>query len=226
MTLKEIVFDIRNAARAGGIVDDERISERQVAFWVNHYRALLIRRDLDKGKTISDNISQDLGCLSLIVADKAECCDLTSDCEILRTEVTLPTPIELSRMDAITYVGNIDRTKGYELTSPVMSHWDKYSRYTSKVAKAYYLNGYIYITNETFLKWINVQGIFQDPTEAGRFNTCDGEPCYTASSDYPVSSYMVPTIKQMIFQQELKLSLNTTPDVTNNAEGDPESQGR
>src|SRR5574343_483169 len=104
-SLKSIIYDIRNTARNGGIVDDERISYRQVKEWVNEYRALLIRRDLEKGRTISDNIGQDLGCVELIEVDKAECCNIESLCTIKRTRLQLPQPLELTDMDAITYVG-------------------------------------------------------------------------------------------------------------------------
>ena len=226
MTLKEIIYDIRNSARAGGITDDERVSYRQVKEWINQYRALLIRRDLDKDRTITPHIVQDLNCVKLIKVDKAECCNISSKCDVLRTESKIPVPVELALKDAIIYVGSVNKTEGYEFSSPVMSHWDKFNKYTSGIPKAYFFNGYIYITNEDFLEYINIRIIASDPTQAANFNSCTGDPCYTDESDYPVSKHMVPTIKQMIFEQELKLTLSTDPDLQNNSIGvDAKSQG-
>ncbi len=216
-TLKQIIYRIRNLARGGGISDDELVSYQNVKDWVQKYRSLLIARDLNKGHTISKNIEQDLGCVTLIEVDKAECCDLNSNCTILRTELLLPKPVELDYKDAITFVGSIEKQRSYELSSSNQSYFDTFNKYTGNVPKAYYLNGYIYITNETFLKHISVRGIFEDPQEAARFHTCSGEACYTDDSRYPISDKMIPIITDLILQKELNVVLKTTPDESNNA---------
>lgn len=219
ITKKEIIYDIRNLAKNGGVTDDDRLSHRQVSEWVDQYRALLIRQDLEKKRSVSPFIVQDLGCVDIIVVDTAECCEITSECDILRTELKLPIPLELYNKDAITYIGSVNKKEGYEISTAVGSNWDAYNKYTSKVPKAYILNNYVYITNEEFLETISIRGIFTRPTDAQRFHTCAGDPCYTDESVYPIGEHMVPILKQMILEKELRVYLSTTPDLTNNAEG-------
>lgn len=225
MTLKQIIYNIQNLAKAGGIVDDNRLSNRQVGFWVNYYRALLIRRDLDKkATTFSDNIIQDLGCVELEQVDSAECCVAPIGCYILKSKLALPKPLELSEMDAITFVGSLDSTRGYELSSSVRSNWDQYNRYTSKTPKAYFTGGHIYVTIDEAIRFIRVLGLFEDPTEASRFHHCDGDACYTEDSEYPISAWMIAPITEMILQKELNITISTSSDTTNNAQDDAEQK--
>lgn len=219
MTLKEIVYNIRNIAKNGGITDDERITYEQVRLWVQYYRALLVKREVAKGNSISDNIAQDLGCVEMKMVDCAECCQTTADCTILRTERRLPKPLEFPDKDAIMDVGRIDGTKNYELTSRVEANWSANSRYTSKVSRAFFYNGYIYVTNQPFLKYIKVRGVFEDPTDAKRFTNCNGSSCYTDDSTYPISTWMVQPLTEMILSKELNMAIQTRSDEDNNANG-------
>ena len=80
----------------------------RVYFWIKNQRALWLRNELNKNRTIDPNIVQDLGCIELELADKAECCDLEDGCKILRTNVTIPNTIELHNKTGITRVAPID----------------------------------------------------------------------------------------------------------------------
>ena len=57
-TIKEIVYDLKNIIRGGLQSDDEMISDRQIEFQVNSLRAQFIRQDINKRRTVSDNIKQ------------------------------------------------------------------------------------------------------------------------------------------------------------------------
>lgn len=220
MTLNELTYNIRNIAKAGGLVDDERLSSRQVAEWLNYYRAMFIKRDVDKGKTISDNISQDLGCVEMIQVDSAECCQAETGCMILRTKLELPKPLELNYSDSLTYVGLVGGVRGYEPSTAVRAgHWDNFNKWTSQVSKYYFQQGHVYITHKEMLKWINIKGVFEDPRDAARFSHCSGSSCWTADSEYPISAWMQPLIIEQIMQKELKLYLGTSADTINNATG-------
>jgi hypothetical protein len=206
-------------ARAGGITDDERLSSRAVKDWVNSYRAILVKRDLDKGKSISGNIVQDLGCVEMVAVDEAECCQVKSGCYIFKSVLPIPKPLELNSKDALTFVGDVNKRRGWETTSQVGSYWDQYNKYTSDIEKYYYFNEHIYVTNMDFLKFINIQGVFEDPTQAATFSKCSGEPCYTDNSEYPISRWMAPVIMDMVMKSELNLYLSTSSDQDNDASG-------
>ena len=55
-TLRELGFDLLNIMRAGRAGDVEAISLQQIQFWIKTTRATLIRQELNKGKTISENV--------------------------------------------------------------------------------------------------------------------------------------------------------------------------
>ena len=57
-TIKEIVYDLKNIIRGGLQSDDEMISDRQIEFQINSLRAQFIRQDINKRRTVSDNIKQ------------------------------------------------------------------------------------------------------------------------------------------------------------------------
>jgi hypothetical protein len=54
----EIVYNLKNVYRGGITSDDETMSDRQLIFIFNYYRAKLIREDLNKGRTIDRSIIQ------------------------------------------------------------------------------------------------------------------------------------------------------------------------
>lgn len=218
-SLKKYVYDIRNIARAGGITDDERIAYRQVAEWIRQYRSLWLVQDQAKNRTISDNVSQDLGCVEMERVDKAECCTAEEGCMILKSVLAIPTPIDYQQWDGLTYVGDISKQHGFEPSVAVRAYWDQFNKYTAKVPKYYYHQGHIYITVKQFIKYLNVKGVFEDPTDAARFATCDGDPCYTDDMSYPITGKMFAFIKEQIMRKELGMSLQTITDLDNNAQG-------
>ena len=64
-TIKEIVYDLKNIIRGGLQSDDEMISDRQIEFQVDSLRAQYIRQDINKRRSISDNIKQIIHCLEV-----------------------------------------------------------------------------------------------------------------------------------------------------------------
>jgi len=213
-TESEIVYNILNLHSGGRLSDDFIPSYNQVAFMVKYVRALLIRRDLDQNWHIHQDYSQDLGCLNLIKVDKAECCEIDLDCDILRTEVKLPKFLRLKNRLAITYVGSIDKQNAFDVILPQRAPYIKYSKYTSKVPRVYYLNGYIYVPDNHDLASINVRGILENPKDANGF-LCGDEPCYTTESEFPLPADMIQPLIELILSKEMAYMLRTAPDSEN-----------
>ena len=215
-TEREIVYNILNIHAGGRLSDDFIPSYNQIAFMVRYVRAMFIRRDLDQNWNIHPDYSQDLGCISLTKADKAECCHFNLDCEILKTSVALPKFLRLKTRLGITYVGSIDKQTAFDLILPQRAPYIKYSKYTSAIPRAYYLNNYIYIPNNNDLEAINVRGILENPKDANSF-LCDGASCYTEDSDYPLPEDMIQPLTEMVLSKELNYMLRTAPDVENDS---------
>jgi len=182
---------------------------------------LWLIQDQAKHRSISDNVTQDLGCVEVEKVDQADCCTAKAGCMILRTVNPIPKPVDLLFEDAIIYVGNVNKKEGYEQSSQVQSYWDQFNKYTAEVPKAYFANGYIYVTVKEFVKYINIKGIFEDPREAANYKHCDGTPCFTVDSNYPVTNKIIKFATEEIMKKELALTISTNPDMYNNANGIP-----
>ena len=215
-TEKEIVYNILNTHSGGKLSDDFIPSYNQVAFMVKYVRAMLIRRDANENWDINPDYYQDLGCIKLIKVDKAECCEIDLDCDILRTEIKLPKPIRLKTKVAII-VNAVDKQTTLDVILPQRSPYIKYSKYTAAIPRVYYLNGYIYVPNTLELTNLNVRAIIENPEEANSF-LCDGEFCYTADSNYPLPADMVQPLTELILSKEMNYMLKTAPDENNNSQ--------
>lgn len=220
-TLRQIYFNIMNIIRGGRQSDDELISERQMTFMVNYYRGMLIRQDYEKKRNINPDIVQDLKCVPVVLVDKADCCEIVTDCYILRTETPIPKTIEFYYNNALMYVGGVDKVHPFQISSIYESTWASGNRLTGSLEKAYLLNGYVYITSNTVLKHVNIRGIFEDPITAMEYNACNNHyTCEPYEEPYPVSASMIPIITQMIMEKELRLVLTPRSDYVGNAKED------
>lgn len=219
-TYNEIIYNLSNLYDGGIGSDDDNISNDQLIWLFNNYRAKLIREDLSKKRSIDPQIVQSLGCVRFECVDASECCDIPSYTTVLRSVLPIPKMIEGYQKNYLTYVGTVDKQTPYLITSEAQTRWSKYNKYTSKVGRAYLINDdrYLYIANAPEgLEVLNVQGIFENPEDATKFTTCAGEPCFTRDEDYPISAHMIPIINSLITQADLRLLSSTTPDSTNDA---------
>jgi hypothetical protein len=225
MLLSEIVYNIKNL-RAGGIgSDDENVSDRQIAFWVQYYRAKLLKQDQDKGRFEIQSYVQNLGVVPLTTADKNECCE--GEC-ILRTELKIPKPLETYKGLNITFVGTANG-KPFDKQTHNSVLWNKSAKYTGKEPKWYFQNGYIYLLNPPtkMMSEINIQGIFEDPLEAQQFRTCDcpgnDEDCSgkfpSLDFEFSLPAHHVDTIVKLVAETELRI-LSSFPSDTSNDSAD------
>lgn len=208
MTLNELAYDIMsNIEGTSRISDDSELSIDQVYFKIHTTRAMLIRQDQAKGRSLSDNIMQTLPCLEVTKVNASECCGITSPCELLRTKLQLPRAIETYQRDLIIRVSGVDITgQSWNYISLAQIPWAGISKWTKGTTKWFTKGGYVYILNPPAVKKISVTGIFEDPTDLTQYPTCSGQPCYTAdSNEYPLSSYMVPTLKQLVLEDLMRM---------------------
>jgi hypothetical protein len=222
--LNELIFNIKNL-KAGGIQNrDIELSDRQYAFIINYYRALLLRREIEQGRKAKGNWIQNLGQVDFIKADRNEACDI-EDCTV-RTELQIPSPIEIYEGDLITYVGTTDGKTPFQRSTANRVLWDAYAKYTGKLPKWYIQNNYIYIENPptSIFQIGNIQGIFEDPIKAVEFNTSKCPPESTECQDvlnfnfeYPVPMHLLDSLYKMMMDAEIKFSTLLPPDTLNNS---------
>jgi len=216
LTSNKLISDIRGLATSGSNPVDFRIEDSQILFWCNEIRSMLISQAIEKGRDLSNVWIQPITCLTLIEVDKSECCDITTNCKILRTELQIPETIELRGLNAIVEVTKpngevISRTNNLE------SKYIKYSKYTDKKPRWFLRNKYIYIINEVYLESININGIFEDPSELSLYTSCDGNTCFSVDSAYPASLKMANDITNIVFKTKVYPFIQMPQDNTNDA---------
>jgi hypothetical protein len=220
--LTEIIYNIANMRKNFSRSDDD-MPDRQIAFIIDYYRAYLIEQEANKGKLMSSGLIQDLGRVRLIRADKHQECTI-KNC-ILRTEERIPDSLDTNTSDLITFVGTMSGSKSFQRTTYNRALLDKHAKYTGKDSKWYKSDGYIYIINppNNMLKYVNIQGIFEDPTEAYKFRTLacpdnDEADCWKGFDyEYPLPTSMLPSLYSLIRDNEMKFASILQEDTTNDS---------
>jgi hypothetical protein len=224
-TYNEIIYNLSNLYDGGIGSDDDNISNDQLIWIFNQYRAKLIREDLNKKRSIDPQLVQNLGCVELECVDASECCDVKSYTTILRSKEPLPKSIEGYNKNYLLFVGSVDKRISYLITTETQARWGQYNKYTGSAPKAYIRDDdrYLYVINAPEgIEVITVDIIAENPEDAEKFSTCSGEPCFNRDMEYPISAHMIPIINSLIIQNELRLLSMTNDDITNNTKDDTE----
>lgn len=221
----EIIFDIKNLRNNGRTAQSTTLSERQIAFHINHYRASLIRQSIQKGYKINQSITQNLGKVKIKRAEPGECsCDIRG-CNIYKVQLTVPKAVEVDGDLLFTFIGTTGG-RAFQRTSFERLPHDFNAKYTGKMDKWFMLGDDLYIASPsaTLGSHINIHLVAEDPKKANEYKTCscdNGVACYTGFDfDYPISITMLDTLKKMIMDGELRFMDMHKQDNTNNSEDD------
>jgi hypothetical protein len=222
MILDELAYSIINTAKGGGIrTDDSRLNSRLVKYWIQQYRNFVIPEATAFGKDIQPQLIQDLGCLTLTKVDKGECGDSANPvlwgCDIKK--VTIPALVDLPKDRGLVFVGLIDKQTPIEVVSSETAHLQQHRMITSQYTRAYRIGTTLYVItpeNER-LTYINVRGVFDDPTKV-TFCPSGGGTCVCfdeATDQYPIPDIYITKVLEQIYQKELRLTMGVPTDVTN-----------
>jgi hypothetical protein len=224
MTLNELTYDLLERVRAE-LSDDEYIDKRQLKFWIHNQRALWLRNELNRNRTIDPNIIQNLGCVELELADASSCPGIPVGCSVLRSKQDIPNTVELHNKTLITRVGPLDKTiPDFSFVPYKQAIFSGNGRYSKMHIYAFLLHNRMYLKFDEecniaakMLTHINIQGVFEDPTEVSTFNDPDGQPCYSDDTEYPMNRWMYNYIKDAILKADLSHMIMLPTDSTNNA---------
>lgn len=203
MTLNEITYSILNKVRQS-LTSDSNLTPAHIKNDIIAERADLIKSILDKGTIIDDVLVQDLGCIKLELADAADCCDVSTGCTVVRTNVEIPQEIKFTR------VGPVNKTtKRFNMIPYERVDYVGNGRFTQNDIYAFHLNDRIYLKSNdpsiALLEYINIRGIFENPTLVSAFNNCNGNTiCYSDDKDFPMSKWMEKHIRERLLTSYLK----------------------
>tara|TARA_R110002012_G_scaffold131772_1_gene284399 strand:+ start:10 stop:705 length:696 start_codon:yes stop_codon:yes gene_type:complete len=222
-TIKEIVYDLKNIVRGGMQSDDEIISDRQIEFQVDSLRAQFIRQDINKRRSISDNIKQIIHSLKVKPVSGA-IVGLHSDITLMRSVDKVPNAIETSHSDLITAIGPTGiLSPNFHMIPYNRAAWAGNNRYTKRMTFAFLLDSFVYITGpeSELLETIKVEGVWQCPRDIENYKRKDGLPSYDSETEeYPISISMLDLIKQSMLAQNLQPLIQMPTDLSNNSKSD------
>lgn len=205
-SLNAIIDDIFLILRDNNISESENLSRIQVEQWIHQYRALLIKQDIDKGRDINDSYVQTISPLHI---SKVSNCTGGYN---YKSDEELPKFIDLHFGSGLVAVKDMDGNL-IQVGTETKAKYQTSRKYTCSDYIAYLKNKYLYILGPEHLEYVKVEGILEDPTQAGECFDRDDTP-------YPVPANMIPTIKDMIFSKELNIMLKVPSDDTNNSTND------
>jgi hypothetical protein len=197
---------------------------------INGQRALWLRNEYNKNRSIDPYVLQDLSCLELELVNPIDCCiDVPAKCQVLRTKVQIPNTIEFYFTKGIATIGPADiMMPRYVLIDYSRVPYVGHGRTTQRAVYAFLYNNYLYITSKnptvSMTKYITVRGIFEDPTSLKQFVSCvSGKPCYSSSEPYPLNLWMWEYMKPQILNQLMQKGANQQDDSNNAEDGKTET---
>jgi hypothetical protein len=220
VALDNIITDLLNIIRGAKVTQSETITRRQVEEWINQYRAILIKQDLDKSKMPNPDYIQEIPGLLLEVVDKSKEVDLQSGFYHMRTVLTLPKTLDLNFKSGFMYIGTIDGRE-IQFVSEGRARWQQFKTFTGKDPLVFLRNKRLYVNSVMPMEAITVRGVFEVPTEVGNFINPNSEAATLSYRDaYPMPANMVPVLKEMILSKELGIISQAPSD--NKADGNNE----
>jgi hypothetical protein len=223
-TQRELIYTVKSKIRAGLITDDDKISDRQVAFLIDGARATLLRQQINKGQSLSDNNVQTIKCLTLESVDTGFDSAFPLDCKVYKTVQQLPKPIEGKNKDLITGISSTEfGAFTYEFVPYSRIPYMRFTRFKRPFTTLF--NSYIYLIDAPYTENISVSGIFEQPNALSEYDDCAGDTCYDWDSNYPMSSHLIdPAVKMVV--EELSLTLKVPVDKTNSGNEALEPQSK
>ena len=227
MTLNQAIYELRDIIRRNNLFDDDRLDDRLLKHWVHNQRALWIRNDINKNRSIDEQVIQTLGCVALEVADRSSCPSFTTGYSVLQTAEDIPKVIELNRSDGIIEVGPVDRiARPFSYVNINRARFGGNGRFNSTIIFAfrYHLKMLVIskdMQSESFLKYLRylkIRGLFENPETVATFTHVSGDACYTEDDDYPMNTWMWNYIRDNIIKANFELLVSAPVDKVNDSD--------
>lgn len=188
--------------------------KERLKFTVKYHRASLIRQSVERDGLSGETLQSTLVCLEKV--DKIDSCSLEIGCSILKSKYKVPRPIRLKGIRSFLYVGDAAGTNPYGYCALEELPYKTKLKYTGHRPMYNYMNGYLYIYNNTKLKYARLTGLFSDPE---LLNTCACDEtgkevsCYNDDDNFPLDDDMIGFIVRGLMNGELRMVNKTDYEV-------------
>lgn len=234
-TLNEILFDVAESVRSI-ISDDFEIDNRKIVFWIKNQRAKYLKQEFNRPYRIIDQRTvQSIEALPLEVVNVLTIPNVTLPIskKVLRSTVEIPNTIEQYYKPTFTRIGSVDITdRRFTLIDYSKAPYVGNGKLNKEEFFVFLIQKRLYvISNDNNRKWkglkyINLQGVFEDVEEVEAIRKTLGlrSTDYTWDEYYPVGDWMIPFLKEEIKKTDLRQFI-IPKDNTNDANALPVEGG-
>jgi len=224
MTIQKAINELRLDIRQQNLYDDDQLDDRLLKDWVNNQRSLWLRNEMNKPRSIDEQIIQSLGCVPLEVADRTSYPSYITGYHILQTNVDMPKTIELNNGDGIVEVAPIDKI-AYPFSYVTLQRlrFSGNGKFNKNIIFAARYGQRILVMSKgeqsfaKYLRFLRIRGVFEEPEAVANFTHVDGEACYSDSDDYPMNRWMWVYIKEAIKNANFRELISAPTDKVNDA---------
>jgi hypothetical protein len=223
MKIAEAIARVRSLYNSGTGSDDSNLSDRHIYAKLVSARTLLIKREIDKKRQVSDWIVQTINCLELEVALPNECpCAIPPGCTALKSVNKIPKPVQSAIGPELEFVTTMDGNTVYSKTNWVKKRYKSGNKYTADSPDYSIKNDYLFLIHAgKLLKYITVGGVFEDPLDIPYANGCNEGDCIDPYEvDFPIDLHIMDALIQMATQELIEVFKSIPPDDENNATQD------
>ena len=230
-TLNELAYNIKNIARNGqGNSDDDLLTISQIKFWIQYYRAEGILQTTNYGKDIHPQMVQDLGYVPFVEVDASDSNSPTVTRGFKIKKVTVPKFVDFPKDRAVAFVGKIDKREPFILGNADTDYFKSSTQFGTMMSRVTMIGNNMYFQlndNDSELEYINIRGVFEDPTEVDQYAVAGCKPtCFNdATSEYPLPLNLYVYVLTNILQKELQFTEQAVNDELNNARKDNQKIG-
>lgn len=223
VTLNEVANSVFESLR-GKIGDDDNISINQIKSLIHSTRATLLKQKFDRNlRVIDDVFTQSLGAVQMEQVDSSIHPEIPSNKYLLRSVEEIPETIDRRNYEGtFTRIGPSERRSNkFNLVSYDRALNSGNGKFNRNEVYAFLLDSKIYlISNSVYHKpigFIDVIGVFQNPTQVARFKDQAGESLYSDDGRYPISMSLRDSIENIIIKSRLAAQSQVPSDVVNDA---------
>ncbi len=226
ISLNQIAYNIRNKIEGGRAHHNTYITTDQIKFNVETYRALFLRREIERNneqKEFEQSLTLEVSRVTM-----GESSGMGLPDHVLRSE-RIPVAVRLRNRDGITYVATTDR----KTTIPVVDYhtvlMTAYNKYTAKQPRAFVMDSRVWVYGDPVSLFIDryspedgedenglkgdiskifIRGIFENPAEAMMVQNPELDATNVDDEPYPLSADMVQRITEGLITGQLPMLLN------------------
>ena len=221
VTLNDIAHSIYDSVR-GKAGDDDNVSLDHIKGLIHNTRAKFLKQKFDKNlRVIDDTFTQSLGSIETEQVDSSIHPEIPSGKFLLRTVLEIPETIDRRNYEGtFTRIGPAERkSHKFNLVSYDRAIASGNGRFNRDQVFAFLLDSKIYlISNSVYHKPINfidVVGVFQNPTQVAQFTDENGDSLYSDDGRYPLSRTMMDDIENTIIKERMVVEVQAPSDVVN-----------